>query len=213
METLKSVVRRSLADGYVNNLEAINIEKYALKDDNTVTADEKAFLQDAYEWGAYFEPYAKFVFDKLTTYGDVKIDDEMNELRKRKISEHWFNSEYVEHATPVLINSTDSLGNRMNQLLKLKSEANMFTSEYREIGEKVLFNSNDSIVVRMAAAKDLKREGNMFNSEYTELGKKVLLSSYDTKTARLKALDQFKTDAGLWNSDYQELKDRIINDE
>lgn len=213
METLKSVVRRSLADGYVNSYEAVNIEKYALKDDNTVTADEKAFLQDAYEWGAYFEPYARFVFDKLTTYGDVKIDDQMDELRKRKIDENWFNSEYVEHATPVLINSTDSLTKRMNQLHILKNEANLFNSEFSDIGEKVLLNSDDSIAVRMSCLKDFKREGDLFNSDYTELGKKLLLRSYDTKTARLAALDQFKTDAGLWNSDYQDIKDRIINDE
>jgi hypothetical protein len=212
VDTLKSVVRSAFADGYVNTMEAALIEKYALKDDNTVTKDEKAFLQDAYEWGAYLEPYAHYVFDKLTTYGDVKIDEQMDDLRQRKISEHWFNDEYISHATPVLINSTDLLSKRMDQALAMKREANMFTSEFKEIGEKILLNSEDPVVARMACLKDFKSNASMFTSDYTELGKKLLLNSYDTKAARLMALDQFRSEVHLWDSEYREIKDQIIND-
>ena len=115
---LRTVVRRALADGYVAANEADIIKKYAFKEDNTVTKSEKDFLMDAYEQGAYFDPYADHVFEKLITYGDNKISEQMDEVRKRKKIEGWFNDEYLAHAIPVLIESTDSLQNRFNELDK-----------------------------------------------------------------------------------------------
>lgn len=212
IKNLKYVVRNAMADGYVNSLEANYIQKYALKDDNTVTNEEKTFLRDAYEMGAYMEPYAHYVFGKLITYGEEKITDKMDDLRKKKHDLHWFNDEYLQHAIPALVESTDNLTSRMNELYEVKRETNMFTSDYRVHGEKVLLNSHDSIAIRMQCLKNFKREANLFNSDYTELGKKLLLNSYDTKAARIKALDQFKVDAGLWNSEYNDLLEAIEND-
>ncbi len=212
LDNLRSVVRNAIADGYVALYEARNIEKYALKDDNTVTRDEKAFLQDAYEQGAYFEPRAHYIMERLVTYGDNKISDQMDELRRQKQAQHWFNSDYVEHATPVLEASTDSLTERFNELRSLKREANLFTSDYADIGKKLLLNSNDSIAVRMSCLDSFKREANIFTSEFKEIGTQMLLNSYDTKTARLMALDQFKSSANLFSSEYREIADAIRND-
>lgn len=212
INNLRTVVRRAMADGYVAANEAEDISKYALKDDNTVTKSEKEFLMDAYEQGAYFEPYSQYVFAKLISYGDVKISDEMNDLRKRKKVQGWTNSEYVEHAVPVLKESTDSLTNRFNELASLKREANLFTSEYKDYGIQLLLNSSDSIAVRMNTLIDFKHTANLFNSEYKDLGKQLLLNSFDTKAARLLALDDFKQSAGLFNSEYKEIEDAIQHD-
>ena len=212
LDNLKSVTNRAISDGYVSRIEAMEIEKYALKDDNTVTPWEKDVLQSAYNTGAYFEPRAKITVEKLVTYGDISISGQMSSLRYQKQKEHWFNDEYVEKATPVLINSTDSISNRMYELRSLKSETNMFTSDFADLGKQILLNSNDSIAERMSSLRDLKRSTNMFTSDFAELGKQVLLSSYDNKSARLMALDQFKSEAGLWSSDYNDIRDAIMHD-
>lgn len=211
LDNLQSVTKRAVQDGYVSRVEAMEIEKYALKDDNTVTTWEKDVLQEAYNTGAYFEPRAKITVEKLVTYGEVKISDEMYDLKEKKQSQNWFNDEYIQNAIPILVNSTDSIRNRMMELRDLKRETNMFTSEYSDIGKQIILNSNDSVVERLSELSQLKRDGNLWNDEYKEIGKQVLLNSYDTKTARLMALDRFKSDAGLWSDEYQDLKEAIIH--
>lgn len=212
LDNLKSVTNRAIADGYVSRIEAMEIEKYALKDDNTVTPWEKDILQSAYNTGAYFEPRAKITVEKLATYGDISVSGQMNDLRYLKKKEHWFNDEYIDKARPVLVDSTDRLANRMGELWDLKSETNMFTSDYADLGKQIILNSNDSIAERMSALRNLKRSTNMFTSEFAEIGKQVLLNSYDNKSARLMALDQFKSEAGLWSSDYNDIRDAIMHD-
>lgn len=211
LDNLESVTRRATQDGYVSRIEALEIEKQALKDDNTVNSWEKDVLQGAYNSGAYFEPRAKITMERLVTYGDNRISDQMYDLRQQKQSQHWFNDEYIQKAVPVLVTSTDSIRERMNELGNLKRETGMFTSEYTEIAKQILVNSNDSIVERMSQLSDLKRSGNLWNDDYKELGKEILLNSYDNKTARLMALDAFKSSAGLWSNEYNDIKEAIIH--
>ncbi|MFN4151393.1 MAG: hypothetical protein ACK4IX_10655 [Candidatus Sericytochromatia bacterium] len=210
LDNLESVTRRATQDGYVSRIEALEIEKQALKDDNTVNSWEKDVLQNAYNSGAYFEPRAKITMERLVTYGDNRISDQMYDLRQQKQSQHWFNDEYIQRAVPVLVTSTDSIRERMNELGNLKRETGMFTSEYTQIAKQILVNSNDSIVERMSQLSDLKRSGNLWNDDYKELGKEILLNSYDNKTARLMALDSFKSSAGLWSNEYNDIKEAIM---
>lgn len=214
MQDLKTVVRNAMADGYVNTLEAFQIQKQALLNDNTVNYEEKAFLRDVYKTNqhTYLEPFAHRVFNKLINYGETSINVEMENLRERKVKERWFTDEYLKNVIPTLLNSTDNLTDRMNQLRLVKVEARMFTSEYEEIAKKLIVeNSHDPVVVRMNELKKLKTDANLFNSEYQEIGKQILLNSYDNLAARLKSLDQFKTDANLFNSEYEELKKAILS--
>jgi uncharacterized protein (UPF0335 family) len=211
LDNLESVTRRATQDGYVSRIESLEIEKAALKDDNTVSSWEKDVLKGAYNSGAYFEPRAKITMERLVTYGDNKISDQMYDLRQQKQSQHWFNDEYIQRAVPVLVTSTDSIRERMNELSNLKRETSMFTSEYTDIAKQILLNSNDSIVERMSQLSDLKRSGNIWNDDYKELGKEILLNSYDNKTARLMALDAFKSSAGLWSNEYNDIKEAIIH--
>jgi len=152
MKNLKNVVWNEMSDGYVNSLEALQIQKYALLNDNTVNNEEKAFLSDVYRNNhyTYLEPFAHKVFSKLINYGQTSVKLEIDKLREKKIKEKWFTDEYLKHVIPVLIDSTDNLTERMNQLRLVKSETRMFTSDYREIAKEIIVNNNhDPIVVRM----------------------------------------------------------------
>ncbi|MFN8672126.1 MAG: hypothetical protein U0457_08630 [Candidatus Sericytochromatia bacterium] len=207
-DNLYSVTRNAVSDGYVSRIEAMEIEKHALKDDNTVTPAEKTFLRDQLSRGVYIEPRAQIKLDRLVTYGDSTASQEINELK----SLHLWKDEYKQRASEILIKSTDTLRNRMGELSNLKREVVLWNDEHKHIGKEILINSNDPIVERMSSLRSFKFDANLWNDEYKETGKEMLLNSFDNKYARLRALDDFKFDAFLSNSEYEEIKDAILHD-
>ncbi|MBC7475919.1 MAG: hypothetical protein H7263_16675 [Candidatus Sericytochromatia bacterium] len=216
LDNLSNAIRNATADGYVSESEARQIQKYALKDDNTVTNTEKSFLRDIYnpntnsnqQGDIFFTPKSKRIMDRLTTFGEQSISNQMNNLRNTKNQDNWDNSEYINNAVPVLIDSTDNIQEKMYQLNNLKSQTFMDGNEYIGYARDLILNSIDPIDVKMDYLKNLGLDSN----DYRETGKQILLNSYDAQSSRLSALKNFSSGASLYTSDYQEIENAILND-
>ncbi|MEK7434489.1 MAG: hypothetical protein AABZ74_15260 [Cyanobacteriota bacterium] len=208
-DNFSSVVRNAVSDGYVSRIEAMGIEKEALKDDNTVTNAEKTFLKDSLSQGVYVEPRGQIKIERLVNYGENRISDQMDDLRKQ----HLWNDDFKSKAKDFLIGSSDNIRSRMDELGKLKREVTLWSDEHKQIGKEVLINSNDPIVERMSSLRQFKHDASFFSGdEYRETGKEMLLNSFDNKYAKLRALDDFKYDSGLSSSEYEDIKEAILHD-
>lgn len=202
---------QAAGDGWINWQEAHQIERAALENDNTVNAQEKKFLQDHYRPG-FSDPQANFIFERLSSWGDKTVDDEMAALRKKRDRLRMPNSDYVEEAKKVLAASTDTIEKRMAQARQVKLEARLFNSDFQELGKQVFANSRDPIYNQMEALRTFKLEAGLWSSEYKELGKQLLINSVDVREERLLAAEHFRVEGGLWQSELQEIQRQIYAD-
>ena len=221
VSSFKSFVKNKMLDGNVSDLDANELERIVLRDDNKVSSLENAFVQDAFERA--LNKNSRFDFKAVQTIervisssdnlGKISVQDKMSVLRERKKDEFMSREEYSHTAIDILNTSKDSLTQKMEELKKVKTEALMSTDVYYKTAKQLILNSKENPISEVLnITKQLKLESPVINKEYKDIVKQVLLTSKDSKTARYLALEKlYKESALLTPTEYTELKKNILN--
>lgn len=202
---LRQAHRYAAGDGYIALWELPRIKRAALLHDNTVDKAEKAYMKDVIKHGFHADPGVLGTFQRLAFFGETTIAAQMADLRERKNKERWFNDEYLRHAEPVLMSSTDSVGERMEALYGIARETHMFKSDIEKWGRRILLDSSDPLPARMAAAREWRSRTNAFQSDYKALAMSLIRTAYDRPEDRVLAVEELDREVHLWTSEEDEL--------